>query len=68
MIQYLSISEAAKDLGLTRQAVHRAIATGSMSALLRRIGGYRIFEIPSTEIARYRNENLRKPGRPRKAK
>lgn len=57
----LSVTQAAKVLGITRQRVHDLIKNGQIVA--RKLG--RFYYVEATEIERYRNQPTGKPYQPR---
>jgi hypothetical protein len=66
MVQTVTINEAAALKGVSRQAVHAAIKASKLETVT--------VEIPSTRVTRKSlnawtpNENMKRAGRPRKAK
>jgi hypothetical protein len=58
--EYLNTEEAASSLGLTVDAINKAIARGALKKA-RKMGFYNLFD--PAEIERYRAENLNRPGR-----
>jgi excisionase family DNA binding protein len=59
MPEYLTVNEAAKELGLSARTVHKRIAEGVMRA--ERFGSL-VWMIPEDEIERQREIGRRKPG------
>jgi excisionase family DNA binding protein len=57
----LGISQAARALGITREAIYKAIERNKLSTV--QVGPYRV--IPKAELERYMTHKG-KPGRPRK--
>jgi excisionase family DNA binding protein len=59
MPEYLTVAEAAKELGLSARAVHKRIAEGVMRA--ERFGSL-VWMIPAEEVDRWRGRGKLRPG------
>jgi excisionase family DNA binding protein len=65
MPEYLTVAEAAKELGLSARAIHKRIAEGVMRA--ERFGAL-VWMIPTDEVDRWRGRGKLKPGPKRQTK
>jgi excisionase family DNA binding protein len=62
---YLTVAQAARELGLTPQGVRKAVAVGTLQVV--RLDG-RTNLVPRSEIERYRREHQTGRGRPPKSR
>lgn len=53
------VSEAARIIGISRQAVHLAIKRGELKAEVKEMGGYRLFFVKVSEANKFKKQ--RKP-------
>jgi hypothetical protein len=56
----MTVSDAVKSLGISRQAIHQAIECGSLKAKLLHIGGYKIYQMQAKSVEKYRFTSLGK--------
>lgn len=59
MPEYLTVSEAARELNVTTRTIHKRIASGAMKA--ERFGAL-VWQIPVSEVERWRELGRLKPG------
>ena len=59
MPEYMTVSEAARELGVSTRAIHKRIADGTMKA--ERFGAL-VWQIPVSEVERWRRLGRQKPG------
>ena len=59
MANYVTVAEAARELGVTERAIHKRIAAGLMRA--ERFGAH-VWQIPVEEVRRWREIGRMKPG------
>ena len=59
MPDYMTVSEAARELGVSSRAIHKRIAEGTMRA--ERFGAL-VWQIPVAEVERWRELGKQKPG------
>ena len=60
MPEYMTVAEAARALGVTERAIHKRIAGGLIHA--ERFGAH-VWQVPASEVERWREIGRLKPGR-----
>lgn len=64
----LTLAQAARLLGVQKQAMLRAVHRGTLLASKRpQIGGHYMYVVHPEEVERYRREHLGRVGQPRKS-
>ena len=65
MPEYFTVSEAARELDVTPRTIHKRIASGAMKA--ERFGAL-VWQIPASEVERWRQLGRQRPGPKPKAR